>query len=358
LIQLLSINEASISILASAGIPEKWAIKATATTVTLSGNKLFSKNPTPTNCLTPKDINYICRIITKHTNLSLLRHFVLEFPGMLELPLQTHLNRILLILNYLFSLSNPKITLTKILRQNPTLLLLTDNTWLTILKNLERLEVPTEKWSQIVLLGRTRSVDDFVKYITFMEHMKFTGIKVTAISNGIVQILHIVNKINTVYNKHSIQETKTIESLLSCLTLRFQVLGFSENGILELVSKFPDSGRFKIFNFIKFTKYLRLLKIKEKNIIEMFINYPRLVLCYKPTSIKIKLWYILKVKRLPFSMIMENPSILSYSLNRIVSRVEFVKCRTPYICKQHELSSWIQPNNKVFFEKRVCSSFV
>merc|ERR1712183_1172283 len=86
----------------------------------------------------------------------------------------------------------------------------------------------------------------------------------------------------------------------------------------------------------------------------MFTNYPRLALCYKPTSIKIKLWYILKVKHLSFSIIMENPAILSYSLNRIVSRLEFVKYKTPYICKQHALSFWIHPSDKIFIVDRNC----
>merc|ERR1712216_486737 len=57
---------------------------------------------------------------------------------------------------------------------------------------------------------------------------------------------------------------------------------------------------------------------------------------------------------LPYSMLLANPVILSYSLKRIGSRLEFVRLKAPFIMKQYTLSYWIQPNDKIFIEVRLC----
>lgn len=196
--------------------------------------------------------------------------------------------------------------------------------------------------------------------IAFMKELNSLGLKKSAILNITVQILYITNQIACAnQNIKLIQKTKIPiltykKGLLSSLKRHLEIEGFDKNDVIQLVSKLPDSGRVSVNTLLKITHYLKKLGIKEKNIIRMFLNYPRLALCYKPTLINKKLGYILKVKRLPFSMIMNNPVILSYSINRIVPRLEFVESKAPHLLKQQSLLFWIKPNDEEFVKGCLC----
>merc|ERR1712224_35984 len=103
--------------------------------------------------------------------------------------------------------------------------------------------------------------------------------------------------------------------------------------------------------------YLKKLDINTADINKMFLNHPRIAFCYKPKNLEIKLRYLLEKMYLPFSMIASNPVILTYSIKRIGSRLDYVRCIAPTLIQCFSLTYWIQPTDKVFITDRLrCGS--
>jgi hypothetical protein len=80
----------------------------------------------------------------------------------------------------------------------------------------------------------------------------------------------------------------------------------------------------------------------------MFLNYPRILFCYQSKNLEKKLCYLLEDIHLPFSMLVSNPVVLTYSLRRIKSRLEYVRLKAPTLIGHFNLVHWIKPNDKVF----------
>merc|ERR1712224_38384 len=93
--------------------------------------------------------------------------------------------------------------------------------------------------------------------------------------------------------------------------------------------------------------HLIRIKIKRKNVVKFLLNYPRLTLHYTPDRLKRKIGFITKVMRLPFSMLIANPVILSYSLDRICTRLDYARTN-------HSLAFWIQPTDEMFIKGCIC----
>merc|ERR1719387_537249 len=68
---------------------------------------------------------------------------------------------------------------------------------------------------------------------------------------------------------------------------------------------------------------------------------------------KKKLGYILRIMHIPFTMLLANPVVLSYSLRRIGSRLEYVRSRVPILLEEYSLPFWIQPVDEVFVHRRL-----
>merc|ERR1739848_759967 len=97
--------------------------------------------------------------------------------------------------------------------------------------------------------------------------------------------------------------------------------GFHTVEIIETFSKLPRKESKKPVSLFFLGDYLLRIGTQKSDIANLLINYPRLIQSYKHNYLKQKLGYLLKVMHVPFSMLLTNPVVLSYSLERISSRL-------------------------------------
>merc|ERR1739849_68156 len=90
-------------------------------------------------------------------------------------------------------------------------------------------------------------------------------------------------------------------------------------------------------------KYLIRLNINIRDINKMFLNYPRIAFCYQSKNLEKKLRYLLEDIHLPFSTLGSNPVVLTCSLKRIRSRLEYVRLKAPKLMRYFNLVYWIKP---------------
>lgn len=145
-----------------------------------------------------------------------------------------------------------------------------------------------------------------------------------------------------------------IRNMLQPLFHELRILRFNNIELLHLLSKFNEV-RYTEFNTILLIgNYLLRLGLPRSNLVKLLLNYPRLTICDKYECHQKKIGYILKVTKLPFLKLMRNPTILKYSIERIVTRLEFVRSKAPVLIKKYSLAYWIQTTDEVFVKGRLC----
>jgi hypothetical protein len=340
----LHIEEACVAILASLGINEDLSRKSVIYAMFFylhfeNYDKAFVVSDPK-----PKQFYYFCSTLNNFLTIRSLCCLLVKSPEVLILLIQEHVIFLFKIIDLNLSLKLKKKNIDMLLRNNPSLLLLRKIDLLNILSVFERQELPKNLWPKLFANVKAGLLIKTESYEPCIQILREIGTKPSALSRALTQILNSDAK--TFKNKFKlINKINTIDYPKFC--------DYYDPVMLEVFSKYSDTGMLKKETIVSITILLQKIGINDIDIIKIFHKFPRLALCRSCLHLEEKLWYILKVLRLPFSMLLSNPVILSYSLKRIKSRLEYVRINAPYLIKHYTLSYWIQPCDQVFVEVRL-----
>jgi hypothetical protein len=301
----------------------------------------------------------------------------MAFPIIKALPQQKHVLYVLKTFKACMNLFSRKKTIETVMRRNPFVLYLRDTNVLHVYDALDDLTIPVNNWYQLLGTTQARFFIDADRYLPCLQTMKQLRSKPITIVQIAKEMIDGARKVyikgitahNSITEMPLVHLFRTTVPLTDSFPLRgnslanssdglillmgsLKALGFYNDDILDLLRKFPASGRAKTVDLISLGRYLEKLRLERRDIVKMFLNYPRLMVRYTPVQVKIKLGYIVRVMRLPVSMVVDNPVVLTYSLRRIGSRLEYVRNKKPALLKEYALPFWTQPTDKDFTHRR------
>merc|ERR1719161_915988 len=308
------IDRVTVAILLAIGMQEDQAVSCIAKSSAFHEKQMKQGSLATVAHITPEHVFALCRGISQYIQLSSLRGLLSEFPWLLAMTVKGHVLPVITIIDSCLVALGTKTTLETILHLNPSLLLLRDMDILSVFGVFERMEIPLNKWPAIVKAGKARVLVDINVHLSSIQMMKQLEMEPVVITRLLLESITALDR------KHTDTIFGTLMRCLKCLDC-------TSSDVLELFSKFPKTGHVKTSTLMDVGKYLRRLGVKQEDIFKIFLKYPRLGSCYKSPQLKRKLGYILRVMRLPHSMVLDSPVVLSFSLERIGSRLEYVRIK-------------------------------